>query len=73
MEPKKQSKKGKKVVVHLSDTTFCGGGPIPVAKVVGHYRRTGRFKRRDLRQVLGDRTKGVSAGKQGLQELIAGE
>lgn len=49
----------------------AAAGPRRVAKIVRHYRKTGAFRRRDLRLVLGSPSAGVSAGPEGLQELFA--
>lgn len=71
MEQKKK-KKRRKVAVDLTDLRI-GAEPASVGEILRHYRQTGGFRRRDLRRVLGNETKGVSAGEKGLEEVIAGE
>ena len=71
MEKKRKNKKTRHVISHLSDL-HISSEPVTVARIVRLYRRTGGFCRRDLRRVLGDQTRGISAGKKGLEELISG-
>jgi len=69
---KKKSLKNPNVTDAIAELTKPGEAP-PVVKVVRRYNRTGSFRRRDLRRVLGDQTRGVSAGEKGLEELIIGK
>ena len=59
-------------IIHVSDIPISPE-PSPVLEIVRHYRRTGGFRRKDLRRVLGDKTKGVSAGEKGLEDILSGK
>jgi len=66
----RKKKKNRIVTFHVYDIIVpCESQPV--AKIVRHYRRTGGFRRKDLRLVLGNPSMGVSAGKEGLDELLA--
>jgi len=71
MEPRKK-KKVTHVICRMCDLQVCYVD-MPIVKILRRYRRTGGFRRKDLRRVLGDHTKGVSAGERGLQELLSGK
>jgi len=70
MERKKKTRKRPTTVTIRIYDTVVESEPSTTIDIVTHYRKTGRFRRRDLRRVLGDQTKGVSAGLKGLQDMI---
>jgi hypothetical protein len=72
MERKKNKRKTGHAGIYLSDL-HISAEPAPVVEIVRFYQRTGGFRRKDLRRVLGDEMKGVSAGEKGLEELLSGK
>lgn len=67
------AQKKKQATIHTVYEVCAAGEHQKVVRILRRYRRTGGYRRKDLKQILGDQTKGVSAGKEGLEELLSGK